>query len=150
MLKKTVNLAYFDIRICVALLSVCCRFVIGLSLGLSVCCRLRFQHSADDRFSVGVMSVIYRAIPYHILPEMPPTWTWLVLRCLQQHCRWPTAARSNENFAVFVGFVSVWPVWLGYHCGCRWPGTWWTVLGHQQARWWLQCYALFPKSFLAY
>ena len=45
---------------------------------------------------------------------MTPTWTRLILRYLQQHCRWPTAGRSIENFAFFVGFVSVWSVWLGY------------------------------------
>ena len=109
------NLAYFDIRTCVGLWSVCCRFVIGLSSGLSVCCRLRFQHCANDRFQsvssysqrrslrchVGYLSVSNRAIPHRILPEMTPTWTRLVLRCLQQHCRWPTDGRFIENFAVF-------------------------------------------------
>ena len=55
-----VSLAYLDIRICVGLLPVCCRFVISLSSELSVCCRLRFQYCANDRFWVGVMPVIYR------------------------------------------------------------------------------------------
>ena len=55
------DLAYFDIRICIGLWSVCCRFVMGLSSGLSVCYRLRFQHCVNDRFSIGAMSVIYRS-----------------------------------------------------------------------------------------
>ena len=46
---------------------------------------------------------------------MTPTWNRLLLRCLQQHCRWPTAGRFIANFAGFVGFVTVWPVWLGYN-----------------------------------
>ena len=49
---------YFDIRICVCLLSGCCPFIIGLSSGLSVCLRLRFQHCANDRFSVAVMNMV--------------------------------------------------------------------------------------------
>ena len=69
-----VNLAYFDIRICVGLWSVCCRFVIGLSSGLSVCCRLRFLHCADDRFSVGAMSVIYRSQIGRFHTESYPKW----------------------------------------------------------------------------
>ena len=107
-------MAYFDVRISVGLWSVCCRFVIGLSSRLSVCCRLRVQHCADDRFSIGVMSVIYRSQIGRFHTESYPTWTRLVLRCLQQHCRWPTAGRFSEKFVFFVGFVSVWPVWLGY------------------------------------
>ena len=71
--------------------------------------------SVFNRCHVGYLSVSNRAIPYRILPEMTPTWTRLVLRCLQQQCWWPTAGRFIENFAVFVGFVSVWPVWLGYN-----------------------------------
>ena len=109
------DLAYFDIRISVGLWSVCCRFVIGLSSGLSVCCRLQVQHCANDRFSIGVMSVIYRSQIGRFHTESYQTWTRLVLRCLQQHCRWPTAGRFIENFVPFVGFVSVWPVWLGYN-----------------------------------
>ena len=111
-----INLAYFDIRVSVGLLSGCYRLIIGLSSGMSVCCRLRFQHCANDRFSVGVMSVIGLKSGDSITnltrndPDMNPT----VLRCLQQHCRWPTAAWFNENFAIFVGFMSVWSVWLGY------------------------------------
>ena len=109
------DLAYFDIRISVGLWSVCCRSVIGLSSGLSVCCRLRVQHFANDRFSIGVMSVIYRSQIGRFHTESYPTWTRLVLRCLQQHCRWPTAGRFIENFVFYVGFVSVWPVWLGFN-----------------------------------
>ena len=58
----------------------CCRFIIALSSGLSVCCRLRFQYCVDDRFWVGVMSIVY----------------------------------LSQINAFFVGFVSLWPVWLGY------------------------------------
>ena len=111
-------MAYFDVRISVGLWSVCCRFVIGLSSRLSVCCRLRVQHCADDRFSIGVMSVIYRSQIGRFHTESYPTWTRLVLRCLQQHCRWPTAGRFSEKIVFFVGFVSVWPVWLGYEGHC--------------------------------
>ena len=75
------DLAYFDIRICVGLWSVCCRFVIGLSSGLSVCCRSQFQHCADDRFPIGVMSVIYRSQigrfhteSYPKCPRHEPDW----------------------------------------------------------------------------
>ena len=102
------DLAYIDIRISVGLWSICCRFVIGL--GLSVCSRLRVQHCANDRFSIGVMSVIYRSEIGRFHTES----TRQVVRCLQQHCRWPTAGRYIENVVFFVGFVSVWPVWLGY------------------------------------
>ena len=94
----------------VGMLSVCYR----LSSGLSVCCRLQVQHCANDRFSIGVMSVIYRSQIGRFHTESYQTWTRLVLRCLQQHCRWPTAGRFIENVVPFVGFVSVWPVWLGY------------------------------------
>ena len=68
------DLAYFDIRICVGLWSVCCRSVIGLSSGLLVCCRLRFQHYANDRFSIGVMSVIYRSQIGRFHTESYPKW----------------------------------------------------------------------------
>ena len=61
-------------RICVGLWSVCCRFVIGLSSGLSVCCRLRFQHCANDRFSIGLMSVIYRSQIGRCHTESYPKW----------------------------------------------------------------------------
>ena len=97
-------------RFMVGMLSVCYR----LSSGLSVCCRLQVQHCANDRFSIGVMSVIYRSQIGRFHTESYQTWTRLVLRCLQQHCRWPTAGRFIENFVPFVGFVSVWPVWQGY------------------------------------
>ena len=109
------DLAYFDIRISVGLWSVCCRFVISLSSGLSVCCRLRVQHCANDRFSIGVMSVIYRSQIGRFHTESYLTWTRLVLQCLQLHCRWPTAGRFIEIFVFFDGFVSVWLVWLGYY-----------------------------------
>ena len=69
------DLAYFDIRICVSLWSVCFRFVIGLSSGLSVCCRLQFQHCAIDRFSIGVMSVVYRSQIRRFHNESYPKWT---------------------------------------------------------------------------
>ena len=68
------DLACFDIRICVGLWSVCCGFVIGLSLELSVCCRLSFQHCANDRFSIGVMSVIYRSQFGRFHTESYPKW----------------------------------------------------------------------------
>ena len=68
------DLVYFDIRICVGLWSVCRRFVIGLCSGLSVCCRLRFQHCANDRFSVGVMSVIHRSQIGRFHTESYPKW----------------------------------------------------------------------------
>ena len=99
-------------------LSVYGRYVVGLlsvCSGLSVCCRLRVQHFANDRFSIGVMSVIYRSQIGRFHTESYPTWTRLVLRCLQQHCRWPTAGRFIENYVFYVGFVSVWPVWLGFN-----------------------------------
>ena len=112
------DLAYFDIRICVGLWSVCCRFVIGLSSGLSVCRRLRFQHCVNDRFSIGAMSVIYQFQIGRFHTESFPKWPRLVLRCLRPHCRWPTAGRLIEKVAGFVGFVSVWPVWLGYKMCC--------------------------------
>ena len=64
----------FYIRICVGLWSVCCRFVIGLSSGLSVCCRLRFQHCANDRFSIGFISVIYRSQIGRFHTESYPKW----------------------------------------------------------------------------
>ena len=69
-----VNLAYFDILIRVGLWSVCCQFVIGLSSGLSVCCRLQFQHCANDRFSIGVMSVMYRSQIGLFHTESYPKW----------------------------------------------------------------------------
>ena len=72
--RFNVNLAYFDIRICVGLWSVCCRFVIGLSSGLSVCCWLRFQYCANDGFSVGAMSVIYRSQIGRFDTESYPKW----------------------------------------------------------------------------
>ena len=72
--RFNVNLAYFDIRICVGLWSVCCRFVIGLSSGLSVCSRLQFQHCANDRFSVGAMSVIYWSQIGRFHTESYPKW----------------------------------------------------------------------------
>ena len=127
-------MAYFDVRISVGLWSVCCRFVIGLSSRLSVCCRLRVQHCADDRFSIGVMSVIYRSQIGRFHTESYPTWTRLVLRCLQQHCRWPTAGRFIEKFVFFVGFVSVWPVWLGYyvHQGTSYSG--WSIASQSWQR----------------
>ena len=50
------------------------RFVIGLSSGLSVCCRLRFQHCPDDRFSIGAMSVIYRSQIGRFHTESYPKW----------------------------------------------------------------------------
>ena len=68
------DLAYFDIRISVGLWSLCCRVVIGLSSGLSVCCRLRVQHCANDRFSIGVMSVIYRSQIGRFHTESYPKW----------------------------------------------------------------------------
>ena len=61
-------------RICIGLWSVCCRFVIGLSSGLSVCCRLQFQHCANDRFSIGVMSVVYRSQIGRFHTESYPRW----------------------------------------------------------------------------
>ena len=73
--------------------------------------------SVFNRCDVGYVSVSNRAIPYRILPEMTPTSNRLLLRCLQQHCRWPTAGRFIANFAGLVGFVSVWPVWLRYKGG---------------------------------
>ena len=105
-------------KICVGLLSICFFwFIIGMSSGLSVCCQLRFQCCANDRFSVDTMLVIYRSQigRFHTesYPKWPPTWTRLVSQCLQQQCRWPTAAWFNENFAIFAGFMSVWPMWLG-------------------------------------
>ena len=72
----TVNLAYFDIRICVSLLSGCCRSIIGLSSGLSVCCRLQFQHCANDWFSVGVMSVTCQSQIGQFHTESYPKWPW--------------------------------------------------------------------------
>ena len=68
------DLAYFDIRICVGLWSVCCRFVIDLSSGLSVCCRLRFQDCANGRFSFGVVFVIYRSQIGRFHTESCPKW----------------------------------------------------------------------------
>ena len=69
-----VNFAYFGIRIYVGLLSECCRFIIGLISGLSVCCRLRFQHCANERFAVGVVSVIYRSQIGRFHTESYPKW----------------------------------------------------------------------------
>ena len=68
------DLAYFYIRICVGLWSVCCRFVIGLSSGLSACCRLRFQHCANGRFSFSVKLVIYRSQIGRFHTESYPKW----------------------------------------------------------------------------
>ena len=56
------------------MLSVCYRCVIGSSSGLSVCCRLRYQHCADDRFPIGVMSVIYRSQIGRFHTEAYPKW----------------------------------------------------------------------------
>ena len=72
--RFNVNLTYFDIRICVGLWSVCCRFVIGLSSALLVCCRLQFQQCANDPFSIGVMSVIYRSQIGRFHTESYPKW----------------------------------------------------------------------------
>ena len=97
------------------MLSVCYRFEFGIVGLLSVSIPALCWWLVSNQCYVGYLSVSNRAIPYRILPEMSPTRTRLVLRCLQQHCRWPTAGRLIENFAFFVGFVSVWPVWLGYY-----------------------------------
>ena len=102
-------------RFMVGMLSVCYRFEFGIVGLLSVSIPALCWWSVSNRCYVGYLSVSNRAIPYRILPEMSPTRTRLVLRCLQQHCRWPTAGRLIENFAVFVSFVSVWPVWLGHN-----------------------------------
>ena len=108
-------------RFIVGMLSVCCRFIVGLSSGLSVWCRLWFQYFGDYRFWIGVMSVIYRFQIGRFHPDITPTWARLFLLCLLQHCRRPTAARLNDKLCVFVGFVSVWPVWLGHESvnNCR-------------------------------
>ena len=92
----------------VGMLSVCYRFEFGIVGLLSVSIPALCWWSVSNRCYVGYLSVSNRAIPYRILSEMSPTRTRLVLRCLQQHCRWPTAGRLIENFAV----LSVWPVWL--------------------------------------
>ena len=69
-----VSLAYFDIRICVGVFSGCCRFTIGFCSGLFICCRLRFQHCAYDRSSVGVMLVVYRSQIGRFHTEFYPQW----------------------------------------------------------------------------
>ena len=48
------------------------RYVVGL---ISVCCRLRFQHCANDRFSIGVILVIYRSEIGRFHTESYPKWT---------------------------------------------------------------------------
>ena len=107
-------MVYFNIRVCVGLWSVCCRFEFGIVGMLSVTIPALCYWSVFNRCHVSYLSISNRAIPHRILPEMTPTRTRLLLRCFHQHRRWPTAGRFIENFAVFVGFVSVWPVWLGY------------------------------------
>ena len=99
----------------VGMLSVCYRFEFGIVGMLSVTIPALCKWSVFNRCHVGYLLVSNRAFQYRILPEMTPIWTRLVLRCLQQHCRWPTAGRFIEIFAGFVGFVSVWLVWLGYN-----------------------------------
>ena len=108
------DLVYFDIRICVGLWSVCSRFVIGLSSGLSVCCQLRFQHCANDRFSIGAKSVIYRSQIGRFHTESNPKWP-------QHEPHWFYGVFSNivggwqlADSLKILRFVSVWPVWLGY------------------------------------
>ena len=112
------DLAYFDIRICVGLWSVCCRFVIGLSSRLSVCCRLRFQHCANGRFSFGVMSVIYLSQIGRFHTESYPKWPRHEADWFYSVFRNIVGGRqlddSLKNLRFFVGFVSVWPVWLRY------------------------------------
>ena len=81
----------------VGLLTRCCRFIIDFNSGLSVCCRWRFQHCANDRFSVGGMSVIYRS-------QMTPTPVWSVrlgynaldslLKVIPHHSVYPMIATS--------------------------------------------------------
>ena len=50
------------------------RYVFGLLSGLSVCCRLQFQQCANDRFSIGVMSVMYRSQIGRFHTESYPRW----------------------------------------------------------------------------
>ena len=85
-------------RYVVGLLSVWvrdCRSAVGYNSSSVVMIGFQSVSPCD----VGYVSVSNRAIPHRILPEMTPTWTRLLLRCLQQHCRWPTAGRFIENFA---------------------------------------------------
>ena len=59
-------------RLCRFMVGICCRFVIGS--GLSVCYRLQFQRCANDRFSIGAMSVIYRSQNGRFHTESYPKW----------------------------------------------------------------------------
>ena len=74
---KSICVPFLYIWIHVGLLSVCCRFIVGLSSGLSVWCRLWFQYFGDYRFWIGVMSVIYRFQIGRFHPDITPTWARL-------------------------------------------------------------------------
>ena len=109
-----VNLAYFDIRICVGLSLGCCLFIIGLYSGLSVCCRLWFQQCANDRFSVGVMSVIYGSQIGRFHTESYPKWYRHEPGFTVSSATLSVADRCpiQWKLCVFVDFVSVgWCDW---------------------------------------
>ena len=74
----------------------------GLSSGLSVCSRFRFQYCPRDRF--WVISVVYRSQigRFHTesYPQLPPKWARLFLRL----CRKIFGGRQLPDSMKFCGF----------------------------------------------
>ena len=108
------DLAYFDIRICVGLWSVCCRFVIGLSSGLwsavgydsSSVLMIVFQ-SVSCRLSIGLKSG--DSIPNLTQndPDMNPTGFTVCSATLSVADSWPIHWKFCDFCRFRVGLAGV-------------------------------------------
>ena len=77
-----------------------CRFEFGIVGLMSAMIPVLLWLSVLSESHVGYLSVSDRLIPSWIVPQMTPTWGRLFLLCLLQHCRWPTAVRSNDKLCI--------------------------------------------------